>query len=108
MALKTQSTVKLPDIGIVENANTRYIFEQIVRFIYSFIKDVHDDFVDNGVVRHDFDNEMQLLAGLKLKRTAVAVTSTASVKDCVIGVTSTAAARTINLPAAATAGAGKI
>src|SRR5215212_9225105 len=42
-----------------------------------------------------------------VKRTATATTYTALTTDHYIGVTSTAAARTINLPAAATAGAGK-
>src|SRR5438128_2357015 len=40
-------------------------------------------------------------------RTATATTYTALTTDVYIGVTSTASARTINLPAAATCGAGK-
>src|SRR3712207_6392246 len=48
----------------------------------------------------------ELQAGT-LKRTATAATYTATATDPYIGVTSTAAARTINLPAAATVGAGK-
>jgi hypothetical protein len=43
-----------------------------------------------------------------IKRTATATTYTALVTDHYIGVTSTASARTINLPAAATCGAGKV
>lgn len=53
-------------------------------------------------------NEVKFSLGQKVNRTTTAVTYTALVTDYIIGVTSTAAARTINLPAAATAGAGKI
>ena len=53
-------------------------------------------------------NEINFKNGQKVKRTASAITYTALVTDYYIGITSTAAARTVNLPAAATAGAGKV
>lgn len=48
------------------------------------------------------------MAGQVVKRTATATTYTVLATDYYIGVTSTAAARTINLEAAATAGAGRV
>src|SRR5215213_2427843 len=55
----------------------------------------------------DISTILDEVQGGKISRTATAVTYTALTTDHYIGVTRTAAARTINLPAAATAGAGK-
>ena len=59
------------------------------------------------VAGSDISTILDEVQGGKLNRTATATTYTALVTDHYIGVTSTASARTINLPAAATAGAGK-
>ena len=59
------------------------------------------------VAGSDISTILDEVQGGKLNRTATATTYTALVTDHYIGVTSTAAARTINLPAAATVGAGK-
>lgn len=58
--------------------------------------------------RFERDNELKLSGGLKVKRYATAVDYTATASDYYIGVTDTSALRTITLPAAASAGEGKV
>jgi hypothetical protein len=65
----------------------------------------------NLIIAAGTGRAISLLGGLKLSRTApatIAFPYTALPSDFIIAVTDTSAARTVNLPAAATAGAGTV
>lgn len=111
MVLKSRSQSKFIDIERAEGQGNKDVFTQLARFLYTSFKNTFDDFMDNGIFKLNFAqsaDELQLEAGYKIKRTALASSPyTVLINDHYIGVDTTMA-RTLNLPAAATAGAGKI
>lgn len=108
MSLKTPASITLADLRQCSDAGTKNVLDQTFRMLKVIFRNIYDDLSNNNVFQLNFDYEFKFLSGIKVKRTAISATYTALVNDFLIAVTSTAAARTINLPAAATAGAGKM
>lgn len=103
MSLKHRQNTNFPATNEAPNK----IFSDLFRTLQDVLKNIYDDLKSNGVVKYNFNSEVQLLAGLKMNRTAVTTSPyTVLLSDHLLGV-DTSGARTLNLPAVADAGAGK-
>jgi hypothetical protein len=109
MVLKHRSKFITPMIDQIEDPMTRTVFQDLLHQLSDLWPNVFDDLKNDGLIEKDFDNSaLKLLQGVRLNRSLVAASPyTVLAADCIIGVDTTGAV-TINLPAAATAGAGKV